>query len=244
VKILIVEDELLYADQLDMLCEQLGYEVVGICEDAFSALDTFHREQPDLLLSDINLVGEIDGIQLAEKVHAQQNTPVIFITSLQDDKTFARAQSTLPVAFIVKPFNQLQLQRSIELAVSRLSEEPNDSVNFEEEDAQLANSFFVKVRNRLEKVKLKDILYIEADGRYSMIHTLEARKYAVRIPISELAEKLDNQTFLRSHRSYISNLDWLESVDVGDMVIKLKGGEVPLSKGFKEEVLHKLKLLS
>lgn len=128
-KILIVEDEALYADQIEILCEQLGYTVTGVCADAFTALDNFHHHSPDLLLSDINLLGEVDGIQLAEKINAQNQLPTIFITSLQDDDTFARAQSVLPVAFIVKPFDQLQLQRSIELAVGRLEkneEAPND----------------------------------------------------------------------------------------------------------------------
>ena len=121
-KILIVEDEALYADQLEMLCEQLGYEVVGICDNAFSALDTFHRTQPDLSLLDINLDGEVDGIQLAGQISAKEPVPFIFISSLEDDATFQRAQATMPAAYMLKPFNNLQLQRSIELAVGRLQD--------------------------------------------------------------------------------------------------------------------------
>ncbi|PHI19235.1 DNA-binding response regulator [Lewinellaceae bacterium SD302] len=242
-KILIVEDEALFADQIEMLCEQLGYEVVATCEDAFSALDAFHRLQPDLLLSDINLVGETDGIQLAEKLNSHRSIPTIFITSLADDATFLRASAILPVGFIVKPFNQLQLQRSIELAVSQLVAKEEETVDFAESDLQLADSFFIKVGNKLEKVRTEDIVYVEADGRYSMIHTLQARKFAVRIPISEMAAKLNQEQFLRSHRSYLANLDWLESVDTNDMVIRVKGQEIPLSKGFKEEVLRRLQQL-
>lgn len=245
-KILIVEDEALYADQLEMLCEQLEYEVVATCEDAFSALDAFHHHQPDLLLSDINLVGKTDGIQLAERLNKYRRIPTIFVTSLQDNETFVRAQAQLPIAFIVKPFNQLQLQRSIELAVAQLaaSDQPTDDFSdFTDHDLQLVDSFFIKVRNKLEKVRLEDIVYVEADGRYSMIHTIQARKFAVRIPLGELEAKLSEDQFLRSHRSYLANVNWLESVDIGEMTIKVKNAEIPLSKGCKEAVLNRLNRL-
>lgn len=242
--ILIIEDQSLYADQLEILCEKLGYSVVANCPDAFSALDAFHRHQPDLLLSDIHLTGEIDGIELARRLHEHRPVPVIFITSRQDAETFSRAQSVLPLAFIVKPFTELQLQRSIELAVLRLAASGGASTaDFTEEDLQYKDSFFVKLGNKLEKITVKDIAYVAADGRYCMVYTRTGRKYAVRIPLFELFQKLNETTFVQSHRSYLINTDLLESINLGDMTLTVAGQEVPVSKGYKDRVLNQLEQL-
>lgn len=242
--ILIIEDQPLFADQLEMLCEKLGYSVVAICADAFSALDAFHRHQPDLLLSDIHLAGDIDGIELAQKINAYHPVPVIFVTSLQDAETFSRAQSVLPLAFIIKPFTELQLQRSIELAVTRLAAGDKDvGQDFAEQDLQLNNNFFVKVGNKLEKIAVADIVYIAADGRYCMVYLRSGHKYAVRIPLSELSGKLDQATFVQSHRSYLVNTELLERVNLADMTLTVSGQEVPISKGYKDGVISRLEQL-
>ncbi|MBL7828253.1 MAG: response regulator, partial [Saprospiraceae bacterium] len=176
-KVLIIEDEPLHADRFEMLVQQMGYEVVGNCDNAFDALDCFHRNQPDLLLLDIHLRGEIDGIQLAERVNQIRPVPHVFVTSMQDDYTFERAKQTQPMAFILKPFDALQLQRAIELAIVRLSADSSES-HFEQNDLVLTDCFYVKVREKLQKVNISEILYIESDTRYSMIYTANGKKYA------------------------------------------------------------------
>jgi len=240
-KILIVEDEPIHADRFEMLAEQLGYEVAGICDNAFDALDCFHQKAPDLLLLDIHIRGEVDGIQLAERINQTRPMPIVFVTSMQDDETFARAQSVHPIAFILKPFDTLQLQRAIELAVSRLSSNPTPALsNFEQNDLVLPDCLFVKVREKLEKVIFDDILFLESEGRYTMLHTVGGRKFAIRIPLGELEEKLPTSRFARTHRSYLINLKWLQSVDLQDMLVLVKDKTVSLSKGFRDQILARL----
>ncbi|MBL7782716.1 MAG: response regulator [Saprospiraceae bacterium] len=238
-RILIVEDEPLHADRFEMLALQMGYEVVGICDNAFDALDCFHRSHPDLLLLDIQLRGDTDGIQLAERLRQAREVPVIFITSMQDDETFARARRTGPAAFILKPFDLLQLQRAIELAVSGLarSAAPND---FEHTDLLLPDCLFIKVREKLEKVSFDDILFIESEGRYAMLHTVASRKFAIRIPLADLEAKLPPDRFARIHRGYLIHLKWLQSVDLHDMLVKVKDRDLPLGKSFRDAVLERL----
>lgn len=238
-KILVVEDDPLYASQLEMLVQRMGYSLVGPCDNAFDALDLFHREKPDLLLLDIHLAGEVDGIQLAERANQTRPTPTVFVTSMQDDHTFARAQPIQPVAFIIKPFDALQLQRTIELAVGKMAPSPaHDS--FDRHDLVLPDCLFVKVREKLEKVLLDDILYAEADDRYSILHTHDNHKFALRLPLSELETKLPASRFIRSHRSYLVQLRWLQSVDLQSMTILVKDKRVPLSKGYREQLLERL----
>ncbi|TAE46475.1 MAG: DNA-binding response regulator [Bacteroidetes bacterium] len=240
-KILIVEDEPLHADRFEMLAEQMGYEVAGVCDNAFDALDCFHRTAPDLLLFDIHLAGEVDGVGLAGRINETRPVPVVFVTSMTDDKTFARARALRPVAFILKPFDMLQLQRAIELAVSQLAENPVPLPEpFTQYDLVLPDCLFVKVRSKLEKVPLGEILYIEADGRYSMVHTAAGRKYAIRISLTEMQAKLPGKQFAQSHRSYLVNLAWLQQIDLQEMTVLVGDKTVPLSKSYREDLLARL----
>lgn len=239
-RILIVEDEPIHADRFEMLAQQMDYEVAGVCDNAFDALDCFHRTQPDLVLLDIHLRGDTDGIALAERFRQARTVPIIFVTSLQDDETFARAQRTGPAAFILKPFDLLQLRRAIELAVGRLAPAPND---FEQTDLVLPDCLFIKVREKLEKVLLDDIVYMESDGRYAMLFTQNGRKYALRMPLGDLEAKLPIERFARIHRGYVIHLKWMQSVDLHDMTVKVKDQDLPLGKSFREQVLERLRQL-
>ncbi|MBL7810240.1 MAG: response regulator transcription factor [Saprospiraceae bacterium] len=242
--LLIVEDEPLHADRFEMLARQMGYEVAAICDNAFDALSCFSSMQPDLLLLDVQLRGEIDGIQLAEKVVRIRQVPIVFVTSMRDDQTFERARQIQPVAFILKPFDSLQLQRAIELAVEGLAKAVGHSESdLEHKGLMLTDCFFVKVREKLEKVSFSDILYLESDGHYSMLHTSNQRKYAIRIPLSELESRLPEGHFVRTHRSYVVQLSYLQSVDLQNMMVLLKDKSVPLSKGYRDGLLERLDMV-
>jgi two-component system LytT family response regulator len=135
----------------------------------------------------------------------------------------------------------LQLQRAIELAVNGLATAPTLSQNnFEQTDLVLPDCLFVKVREKLEKVSFDDILFLESEGRYSMLYTATGRKFAIRMPLSEMEEKLPTSRFARTHRSNIIHLKWLQSVDLQEMTVLVKDKAVPLSKGFREQILERL----
>lgn len=237
-KILIVEDDPFYASQIEMLLERMGYDPAGVCDNGFDALDFFHRMAPDLLLMDINIAGDVDGIEVARRINAVRPVPVVFITSMQDNATFERAQAILPAAFILKPFDALQLQRTIELAISTMNAD-HTAGNFEDQDMVLRDCLFIKVRNKLEKVLFDDILYVESDGRHTILHTLSNRKFVVRMPLNEMETKLPPNLFTRTHRSYLIHLKWLQSVDLQNMLIQVKDKKVPLSKSFRKSILER-----
>jgi DNA-binding LytR/AlgR family response regulator len=238
-KLLIVEDEPLYANQLEMLVEQMGYTLAGSYDNAFDALDCFHREQPDFLLLDINLSGDVDGIQLAERVNKIRPTPTVFITSRHDNDTFEQVQKTDPVAYLLKPFDSLQLQRTIELAVAKMTT-GDSSGTFEQSDLVVQDCLFIKVRQKLEKVHFDDILFLEADDRYSILYTTGGNKFAIRMPLGDLEKRLPSSRFARTHRSFLIQLKWMQSVDLQDMIIHIKDRHVPLSKGYRDDLLKRL----
>ncbi len=244
-KILIVEDEELYADKLEMLIDKLEYEHFGTVDNSKDALALLEKGLPDLILMDVHIHGEHDGIELTDLIHQKHLIPVVFITSLQDELTYNRASRTKPVNFLAKPFNEIQLQRTIELTVKNLQkeEEKNSVKSGKEEnwenDFLFEDHFFIKTRQKLEKVAVHDVLYLEQDGRYCQVHT-DSKKFLVRMPMSEMIKRLPPQLFIQTHRSFFVNYKKVSSVDLQDSIVLLNEKHVPLSKRNKEELLSKL----
>ena len=231
-KILIVEDEALYADELEMLVDKLGYHHLATVDNSKEALILLEQDLPDLILMDIYLMGEHDGIDLAHLIQQKHPIPVIFITSLTDDLTFKRAARTNPLNFIIKPFNELQLQRTIELTVKKLDSNtmdiPTESNYDWESDFFFQNHFFIKTRQRLEKVEVEQVLYLEADKNYCQVHTAE-KKFLVRMASKELLKKLPLNLFIQTHRSFWVNIKKVDSIDLQDSVLILGNKQIPLS---------------
>ena len=90
-KIMIVEDEEIFADRLEILVEDLGYQHLCTVSSSTEALAQMFEKAPDLILMDINIEGKLDGIELAQKINEKKPTPIIFITSFRDESTFKRA---------------------------------------------------------------------------------------------------------------------------------------------------------
>lgn len=117
IQILIVEDEPMIAEDLSDICKELGYEVFETALNAGQAMLKLKTVQPDIILLDINLEDDIDGIQIAEYINEHLKCPFIFITSYADDKTIDRAKRTNPMGYIVKPFRKQDLFSTIEIAL-------------------------------------------------------------------------------------------------------------------------------
>lgn len=116
-RILIVEDEIIVAEDLAGQLRQLGHEVVGIASEGEEAVSMARRLEPDLILMDIRLMGSMDGIAAAETIRRERDVPVIYLTALSDPATLARAKNTEPFGYMLKPFNERELAIQIELAI-------------------------------------------------------------------------------------------------------------------------------
>ncbi|WP_061243381.1 histidine kinase dimerization/phosphoacceptor domain -containing protein [Leptospira interrogans] len=116
-KILVVEDEIIVAVNLGQKLKKLGYELVGITSSGEEAIQKAEENHPDLVLMDINIEGNLDGIETAEVLRNRFHTPVIYLTAYADESTLDRAKKTEPLGYIVKPFESDQLRSSIEVAL-------------------------------------------------------------------------------------------------------------------------------
>lgn len=123
ISILVVDDERIVALDIKGTLETLGYSVCAVANTAESALQAAERHSPDLVLMDINLKGEMDGIAIAHVFNAKHLIPVVFLTAYSDRGTFDRAKSSNPYGFILKPFDAKKLHSVIEIALIKHSEE-------------------------------------------------------------------------------------------------------------------------
>jgi diguanylate cyclase (GGDEF)-like protein len=117
--ILLVEDEGIVAQDLQETCTQLGYHVVGVASEGTQAVRMTTQLQPELIIMDVGLRGEIDGIQAAQLIQERSHIPVIFLTGHRDVQTIERAVRTGPLGYLVKPFQQVELHCAIEVAIHK-----------------------------------------------------------------------------------------------------------------------------
>lgn len=115
--IIIVEDEVLLANDLKMSLENLGYGVCAIFDTAEKALELIEHDQPDLICMDIVLKGKMDGIEAAEIIRSRWGIPVIFLTAYSDNEILKRAKITEPFGYLVKPVQDRDIKVGIEMAV-------------------------------------------------------------------------------------------------------------------------------
>lgn len=115
--IMIVEDEFIVAQDLAVSLTDMGYAICGSFESGESALRQAQNERPDLIIMDIVLKGALDGIQTAQKMHAQFNIPVIFLTAFANQALLERAKNTEPFGYLLKPFTKKELQSAIEIGL-------------------------------------------------------------------------------------------------------------------------------
>jgi diguanylate cyclase (GGDEF)-like protein len=119
IKIFIVEDELIAAESLSIDLTKLGYQVIGKANCQEKALQSISKTHPDLVLMDIKLKGDQDGINIAEEIQKNWEIPVVYLTAYADEKTLQRAKKTYPYGYIVKPYKIQDLQTSIVIALNK-----------------------------------------------------------------------------------------------------------------------------
>ena len=242
VKILIVEDEMIIAANISLQLSELGYEVTGIVPRGEEALLHVKQNAPDIVLLDIQLKGELDGIETAQIMQKDYDIPIIYLTANADDAHFEKAKSTHPYAFISKPFKKLDLQRAIELTVELLQSENGNGSSSESNTPRfiLSDSIFVRSHEKMVKVDIKDILYIEAERNYCRIYSQD-KEYLLVMTLKDMDEKLPDKHFIRVHRSFIVNISKIDEIATSHIVIAKKA--IPVSKALKEELLNRLQTI-
>lgn len=242
VRILIAEDDWIIAKEISLTLQDLGFEVIGTFDTGEELLQKLPTLKPDLILLDIDLAGTMTGIDIAEKLKPQ-GIPFIFLTAMADIQTIEKAKQTEPYAYLVKPVRAESLLSTIEISLYNFHRQKSNSqvVTATSTNAfSIDESIFVKAKKRLEKIKIADILWIEAEDIYAIIVT-KTGKFILSQPLKNIEERLPAQYFMRVHRSFIVQLDKIQAIEENDLIIE--GKHIAIGKTFKDKLMNRLAFL-
>lgn len=252
-KILIVEDEHLIANDIQGLLTDWGYEVVGCASRAEQAVAYFEQHNPDLVLLDIHLGEATDGVDLAKKFNALRKVPLVFLTAQADFRTVERVKTVEPAAYLLKPFDERHLHISLELAMSNFSQKAPPQYSTPKEPVfahevklgadvilKQGDAIFIKQNYRFIKFKMEDLVYIEADHNHTYL-VMKQQKYIVRMPLALVIERLADAALVRVHRSYAINRRFVEAFDETQIVVNNK--EIPLTTAYRADFLKTFNVL-
>ncbi|GMN08714.1 hypothetical protein MTsPCn9_08300 [Croceitalea sp. MTPC9] len=246
IKILIVEDNVIIADDMQSMLEEIGYEVVDNVIVYEQAVEVLKNNHVDLVLIDIILASDKTGIDLGKHIRDVYNIPFVFVTSNSDKATVENAKTVKPDGYLVKPFEQQDLYTSIEIALSNFNYSAkasnNNSGENDVEDGFMSNSvlkdsIFVKKQHLYYRIQFGDIQFIKADNVYLEVNTVD-KKFLVRSPLKDYLEKLPKGKFYRAHKSYIVNVDHIDAINSKDIMIN--NTLIPISKDFKEFIISSM----
>jgi DNA-binding LytR/AlgR family response regulator len=247
INILVVEDESIVAKDIQNSLRRLGYNVPTTVSSGEEAIAHAEEQNPDLVLMDIMLKGELSGIDAAGQIRQRFNIPVIYLTAYADESTLAKAKITEPYGYIIKPFKEIDLHTSIEMALYKHGKESEmrkerDLYSSIVMDNNVSDSIFVKSNSRLVKVKLEDIMYVEALKDYVIIHAVGA-KYTVHSTMKDMQASLMDKEFIRVHRSYIVRIDKIAAIDYPNLVMEDDKKLIPIGGSYKDDLTNRLKFV-
>ena len=237
-RILIVEDDMIIAANISLQLSKLGYEVTGIESRGEEAVNHALENRPDIILMDIQLKGGINGVEAAKKIQEKASIPLIYLTANSDEASFQMAKETKPGAFISKPLNKLNLQRTIELVEEKIQGKGGQIPESNSFIESLDDRIFIRNNGKLIKIMLDEILYIEAERNYCNIIT-NSQNYLIVSPLNTFCQKMENKDFLRVHRSYVVNIRKLDAV--ADSHLEIKRKVIPVSKMYKEDLMRSIR---
>jgi len=234
VRVLVVEDEIIIADNICDTLIDLGYEPLEPVSNYTQAIESLEADLPDIAILDIHLAGKKSGINVAKMIREKYQIPFIFLTSNSDKVTLNEAKETYPPAFLVKPFNKEELYTSIEIALYNFNGLQGTSSN---QDYIIKDAVFFKDKGNYIKLFFKDIEYIKSAHVYVEIYLRSSKMYVVRTSLNDILDKL-SPDFMRVHRGYIINTVFLERIESSSLIIG--DTTVPIGNKYREGLLNRI----
>jgi len=247
-KIVVVEDESIVSKDIQQSLKKLGYNVVGAAATGEKAIELVDEFEPDLVLMDIMLKGQMSGIDAAGVIKERHSIPVIYLTAYADENTLSKAKVTEPYGYIIKPFKEVDIHTSIEMALYK--HEKNQEVEKERDllfsivDGQggASDIIFVKSKSRQVKLNTREIYFVEALKDYVVINLLGSR-YTIHSTMKDIERKLNGGDFIRVHRSFIVRLDKIAAIEQSNLFLENEKKSVPIGGSYKIDLQKKLKFV-
>ncbi|MEQ8910299.1 MAG: response regulator [Vicingaceae bacterium] len=247
IQILVVEDNFLVAESLCEDIRAVGFEVCAVAESGEMAMNEVSKNPPDLILMDIRIKGEMDGIETATKLIQDYEIPIIFLTDQTDQFTFNRAKKVQPHAFLSKPVTAVSLQRSIELALNTFQKKYSKTKNNQslEEGRVFKKHFMLKAKGGLYTIDLNEIECLMADTSYCRLKTTE-KEYHISKPMNTVLESLQvapycKENVIRISKSASINIQKVQAIKGNKVLLGEK--EFSIGARYREVLFEKIQTL-
>lgn len=235
IKVLIVEDSGLIAEDIAARLKNHNMEVIGIYAQGEDAIDSLDEAVPDLIIMDIRLAGAMDGISTAQVINENFSIPIIYLSDHVNKDLIERARKTFPASYLQKPFNEGELVRVLEIAFTNWQQRTERNSNI------LRNQIFIKEGQSYVKLAYSDIIYLQAERAYCNIIT-ESKTYLQSNNMSYVHAQLNHRDFIQVHRSYVINANRISEIE-GNIIRLGTNHKVEMSKGMRDDLIGKLKFL-
>ncbi len=212
--ILLVEDNPLEALEMEVFAQNAGMTVVGIARSGEQALQLLAEKQPDLVVFDIHLEGELDGIETAQIAKRSLNIPILFLTEDTRTETMRRAARAQAENYLPKPFTERNFLTAIRFALLRFAEEVNHTPAW----FALNDSFFLADEDGYRKIKKEEVFFLKASKEKTIFYLANNQRLTCSMRLGELEAKMQHMDFLRVHRSFMINPKNVEGIRKGMLI--------------------------
>ncbi|MEN0049580.1 MAG: LytTR family DNA-binding domain-containing protein [Bacteroidota bacterium] len=223
---LILEDDLGFALDIEILLNEIGDFEVDIAADSTKAEKAIQSNSPNLLLLDVRVKGNLNGIEFYQK-YQSLDAGVVFFTAYNDEAIYQKARAISNAPYLIKPFDRLTLKAAIEAVLQKKS--------------SYKDHIMIKKRNEYIRILLEHILWIKAEGNYSYIYT-QTEKYIVKSSTRKLLTSVKRDTFLAIHKGIIINPNYVQTVNFSNNLLRINDQELPIGRTYHKNIRKVLKL--
>lgn len=222
--ILIIEDELLIAEMLREMLQDLGYKVAGVAASYEQALRYLNESITiDLCFVDINLQSKHNGFDVARELELKYRIPFVFLTSYSDRQTISEAAALKPEAYLIKPFSPPDLLTTIEIIRARRTESASPAP---------PELIVIKDGPLTIRLNVSEVMWLKSDNVYVEVKTA-TKTHLVRSTLEGFLSEFPSRSFVRVHRSYVVNLSHVQAVS--GKTILIGADKIPLSRSHRDD---------
>jgi len=249
--ILIVEDDLIVAEDLSYLLKDAGFNNLFVVNNVADAIEVLQKNSINFALLDVKLNEKETGVEIAQFINRNIHIPHLYITSYTDQATIDQLKRTHPAGYITKPFLKDALLANINIALYNypifksnhsIAQTNSSSINYPEKNKDLFNCvvdnhLLIKDNYDFIRIPLMEILWIESARNYLVVKTVD-NKHTIRYSLKRLHQQLPADKFIKCFKKYIININYIKKYSEG--YIDIENFQIPVSRQAKNSVLKAL----